>query len=82
MSDEKKNLPARRDRATFLDLVRSSKALSATSKKETLAKAIQSESRPRLLFTMDATASREPLDKVLTNIDSRLTEVVSGWRRI
>lgn len=78
MSDEKKNLPEKRDRAAFLDLVRGSKALSATPKKETLAKAIQSESRPRLLFTMDATASREPSWNVAKEITGAMFEAVPG----
>ena len=39
MSDQQKNLPVPRERAAFLDKVRQSKALSAVSKKETLAKA-------------------------------------------
>jgi len=78
MSDEKKNLPARQDRTGFLDKVRQSKALSATPKKEVLAKAIQGDKRPRLLFAMDATASREASWNVAKEITGAMFEAVPG----
>ena len=78
MSDEKKNLPVQRERAAFLDKVRGSKALSATPKNETLAKAIHTSQRPRLLFTMDATASREPSWNIAKEITGAMFEAVPG----
>ncbi len=78
MSDENKNLPARRVRATFLDQVRSSKALTGEPKKQTLAKAIDCEQRPRLLFAMDATASREASWNVAKEITGAMFEAVPG----
>ena len=78
MSDEQKNLPVRNERAGFLDKVRQSKALSTKSKKETLAKAIQREKRPRLLFAMDATASREASWNVAKEITGAMFQAVPG----
>jgi hypothetical protein len=78
MSQDKKNLPAKSDRASFLDKVRSSKAISATPKQETLAKAITNESRPRLLFAMDATASREAAWDVAKEITGAMFKAVPG----
>lgn len=75
---DKKNLPAKRDRSGFLDKVRSSKATSATSKQETLAKALTQEERPRLLFSMDATASREPSWHIAKEIPDAMFEAVPG----
>lgn len=80
--DKKKNLPAKSDpegasrqerhRTGFLDKVRSSKAISATSKQETLSKALTHDERPRLLFSMDATASRE----AAWNVAKEITEAM------
>ena len=78
MSKEKKNLPAKSDKAGFLDKVRRGKAISATSKRETLQKAITNESRPRLLFAMDATASREQSWNVALEITGAMFESVPG----
>ena len=78
MSKEKKNLPAKSDKASFLDKVRSSKTVSATSKVETLKKALLNESRPRLLFAMDATASREQSWNVALEITGAMFESVPG----
>lgn len=79
MADEKKkNLPAKSDRTSFLDKVRSSSAISATSKQETLAKALTQESRHRLLFSMDATASREASWNVAKEITDAMFKAVPG----
>lgn len=78
MSNEKKNLPAKSDKAGFLDKVRRGKAISATSKQETLKKAITNDSRPRLLFAMDATASREQSWNVALEITGAMFEAVPG----
>lgn len=78
MAKEKKNLPAKSDRTSFLDKVRSSKAISATPKQETLAKALTHQERPRLLFAMDATASREASWNVAKEITSAMFEAVPG----
>lgn len=78
MSEDKRNLPTKSDRAGFLDKVRSSKATSAPSKHETLNKALANESRPRLLFTMDATASREASWNVAKEITGAMFEAVPG----
>lgn len=76
---DRSNLPAKRDNA-FLAKVRVSKAVAASSptKKELLAQAIKSEGRPRLLFSMDATASREPSWGVARAITSSMFEAVPG----
>jgi len=78
MSEDKRNLPAKSERASFLDKVRSGKAISATSKRETLQKAITNESRPRLLFAMDATASREQSWNIALEITGAMFEAVPG----
>ena len=78
MSNEKKNLPAKSNRASFLDKVRSAKAISATSKQETLQKAITNDSHPRLLFAMDATASREQSWNIAKEITGAMFEAVPG----
>lgn len=79
MADEKKkNLLAKSNHAGFLDKVRSSKAISATPKQQTLAKALKNESRPRLLFSMDATASREASWDVAKQITGAMFEAVPG----
>lgn len=78
MPEDKKNLPAKRDGSSFLDKVRSSKALSATPKQEILAKAIAHQERPRLLFAMDATASREASWNVAKEITGAMFEAVPG----
>lgn len=78
MAEEKKNLPAKRDHSSFLDKVRSSKAISATAKQEILAKAIAVTQRPRLLFAMDATASREASWNVAKEITGAMFEAVPG----
>lgn len=78
MTDEKKNSLAKSERSGFLDKVRSSKAASATPKQETLAKILANESRPRLLFTMDATASREASWNVAKEITGAMFEAVPG----
>lgn len=78
MTDEKKNSLAKSDRSGFLDRVRSGKAASATPKQETLAKILANESRPRLLFTMDATASREASWNVAKEIMGAMFEAVPG----
>lgn len=77
MADEKKkNLPAKQERTSFLDKVRSSSAISATSKQETLVKALTQKSRPRLLFSMDATASREAAWNVAKEITDAMFNAV------
>lgn len=79
MADEKKkNLPAKSNRTSFLDKVRSSKAISATPKQETLSKALKNESRPRLLFSMDATASREAAWNIAKEITDAMFKAVPG----
>lgn len=78
MPDEKKNLPAKSDRSGFLDKVRSFKAISATPKQKTLAKALTDESRPRLLFSMDATASRESSWNIAKEITGAMFEALPG----
>jgi hypothetical protein len=79
MADQKKkNLPTKSDRTSFLDTVRSSKAISATPKQETLSKALTQESHPRLLFSMDATASREQAWNVAKEITDAMFKAVPG----
>lgn len=78
MTKEKKNLPAKSARASFLDKVRQSQAISATPKQETLAKALANESRPRLLFAMDATASREASWEIAKQITGAMFKAVPG----
>lgn len=78
MADKNKNLPAKCDRAGFLDKVRSRSAISATPKQQTLAKALKNESRPRLLFSMDATASREASWNVAKEITDAMFKAVPG----
>jgi hypothetical protein len=78
MAKEKKNLPAKSARASFLDKVRSSKAISATPKQETLAKALTNESSPLLLFAMDATASREQSWNIAKQITGAMFKAVPG----
>lgn len=78
MTDNKKNLPAKRDRSGFLDKVRSSRAEAAVSKRETLVKALANEKRPRLLFAMDATASREAAWDVAKTITGAMFQAVPG----
>jgi hypothetical protein len=78
MPEDKKNLPAKKDRSSFLDKVRSSKAISATPKQEMLKKAIAHTERPRLLFAMDATASREACWNVAKEITGAMFEAVPG----
>lgn len=78
MAENKKNLPAKRDRDSFLDKVRSSKAMSASPKQEILTKAIAYQERPRLLFAMDATASREACWNVAKEITGAMFEAVPG----
>lgn len=85
-SKDQKNLPAKRvseasrkgDRTAFLAQVRSSKAISATPKQEILQQAIAPGSRPRLLFAMDATASREASWNVAKEITGAMFESVPG----
>lgn len=76
MSKDKKNLPALR--SGFLEQVRNSKASAAPAKKETLAKALARQERARLLFAMDATASREPAWDVAKQITGAMFEAVPG----
>lgn len=78
MTKQKKNLPTKSDRTSFLDKVRSSKALSASPKQETLIKALSHESCPRLLFAMDATKSRESSWNVAKEITGAMFEAVPG----
>lgn len=78
MPEDKKNLPAKSDRSSFLDKVRSSKAMSATPKQEILAKAIAHKQRPRLLFAMDATASRQASWNVAKEITGAMFEALPG----
>lgn len=78
MPEDEKNLPAKSDHSSFLDKVRSSKAMSATPKQEILAKAIANPKRPRLLFAMDATASREACWNVAKEITGAMFEAVPG----
>lgn len=78
MPENKKNLPAKSDRSSFLDKVRSSKAISATPKQEILTKAIAHQERPRLLFAMDATASREASWNIAKEITGAMFEAVPG----
>ncbi len=78
MAEDKKNLPAKSVRSGFLDKVRSSKAISATLKQEILTKAIAHTERPRLLFAMDATASREACWNVAKEITGAMFEAVPG----
>ncbi|HCF29636.1 MAG TPA: hypothetical protein DEV81_21080 [Cyanobacteria bacterium UBA11049] len=76
MTNDNKNLPAKRDRSEFLDRVRSSRAETAVSPRETLIKALANEKRPRLLFAMDATASRQAAWNVAKEITGAMFEVV------
>ncbi len=78
MAEDKKNLLAKKAHSSFLDKVRSSKAISATPKQEILKKAIAHTERPRLLFAMDATASREACWNVAKEITSAMFEAVPG----
>lgn len=78
MPEDKKNLPAKKERNNFLDKVRSSKAMSASPKQEILKKAIAHNQRPRLLFAMDATASREGSWNVAKEITGAMFEAVPG----
>ena len=78
MTENKKNLPAKKDRSSFLDKVRSSKAISATPKQEILTRAIAHQERPRLLFAMDATASREACWTIAKEITGAMFESVPG----
>lgn len=72
----KQQLPARR--GGFLAKVRNSKAVAAPSTREVLAKALSSSTRPRLLFGMDATASREHSWDVAKRITAAMFEAVPG----
>ncbi|WP_373528943.1 hypothetical protein [Nostoc sp.] len=79
MSEDKKNLPVKRDsRSGFLDKVRSSKAISAAPKQKMLKRAIAHTERPRLLFAMDATASREACWNIAKEITGAMFEAVPG----
>ncbi len=78
MAEDKKNLLAKKDRSSFLDKVRSSKAISATPKQEILKSALAHHERPRLLFAMDATASREACWNVAKEITGAMFEAVPG----
>ena len=78
MSEDKKNLPAKRVGSGFLDKVRSSKAISAAPKQEMVARAIAHFKRPRLLFAMDATASREACWNIAKEITGAMFEAVPG----
>lgn len=71
-----KNLPVKREKSEFLAKVRQAKAVSATPKKETLAKAIANPQRPRLVFSMDATASREGSWNIAKEITGAMFEAV------
>lgn len=71
------NLPAKRSQA-FLSKVRQSKALTANTKKQTLAKALTQSGRSRLLFSMDATKSREASWNVAKEITGAMFEAVPG----
>lgn len=73
---KQKNLPTTSDRSGFLDKVRRSKAASATPQHQTLAKAISNSQRPRLLFSMDATASREASWNLAKEITGAMFEAV------
>jgi len=78
MVEDKKNLPAKRVGSGFLDKVRSSKVISAAPKQEMLTRAIAHTERPRLLFAMDATASREACWNVAKEITGAMFEAVPG----
>ena len=78
MPEDKKNLPVKKERNNFLDKVRSSKAMSATPNQEILNKAITHQTRPRLLFAMDATASRQASWNVAKEITGAMFEAVPG----
>ena len=58
--------------------MRSSKAISATPRQEILTKAIAHHERPRLLFAMDATASREAYWNDAKEITGAMFEAVPG----
>lgn len=76
MSKDKKNLPALR--SGFLEKVRQGKATAAATEKEIIESAIATQSRPRLLFAMDATASREGAWNVAKEITGTMFEAVPG----
>ena len=76
MADKPQKLPVKR--TTFLDKVRQSKAVASAASRETLAKALAPSGRPRLLFAMDATASREPAWQLAQTITGAMFEAVPG----
>jgi hypothetical protein len=76
MADKPPKLPA--TRSAFLDKVRQSKAVASATPRETLAKALAPSGRPRLLFAMDATASREPSWQLAQTITGAMFAAVPG----
>ena len=84
MAEKKKKGLVKQDntpvkKSDFLAKVRQSKAVSARSAdRKTLARALETSGRPRLLFAMDATASREPSWNVAKEITGAMFEAVPG----
>lgn len=76
MADNPSKLPAKRN--AFLDKVRQSKAVVSAAPRETLAQALAPSGRPRLLFAMDATASREPAWQLAQTITGAMFAAVPG----
>jgi hypothetical protein len=64
-------------KSDFLLKVRKSKATVSSPKSETLIKAISTEN-PRLLFSMDATASREPAWDIARELTGAMFEAIPG----
>lgn len=64
-------------KADFLAKVRKSKATFSSPKSETLIKAISTEN-PRLLFSMDATASRDPAWDIARELTGAMFEAIPG----
>ena len=74
---KKKSTSAKQD--AFLAKVRQGKAVSAAATSpDTLAKALQPDGRPRLLFAMDATASREHSWTLAQDITMGMFSAVPG----
>jgi hypothetical protein len=65
-------------RRAFLEKVRRSTAVASSSPREVLAKALAPSGRPRLLFAMDATASREPAWNIAKEITGAMFAAVPG----
>ena len=82
MADD--NKPARDQTRTpatqnaFLERVRNSRAEAQPSNRDALVQALRSDTRPRLLFSMDATASREPSWDIAKEITQAMFAAVPG----